>query len=393
MSRPLRILYISLNQPWRGGGTFYRALGFARHLVRRGHDLTLLVTSSQNRRHFRESLHDGVRLVEAPALLTGMLRSGWDPYEVIRRCRYLRDVPFDLIHGFESRPVVIYPALYLRRRHEATLILDWCDRFGRGGHVEERAWWLKPWLRPIETYYEEHFRIRADGTTVINTPLRQRALELGVPAPMIHWLPNGADVQTIRPLRRREARQKLGLPVGEPLIGHVGQIYPSDLSLMLSSFEKVRAHLPHAQLLLIGNHKVDSATVDDHEIVSSGYVTDEQLNQYLAACDLMWLPLKNTGMNQGRLPMKINDYMSAGRATVGTAVGDLASLFEGDHSVGVPAGDDPESFAAATLTLLADAQALRQLEHNARYIAETKFDWRIVTAGLEDFYGRIMKRH
>lgn len=392
MSRPLRILYISLNQPWRGGGTFYRAFGFARHLVRRGHDVTLLVTSSQDRWHFRESLHDGVRLVEAPALATGMLRSGWDPYEVIRRCHYLRGDPFDLIHGFESRPVVIYPALYLRRRHQATLVLDWCDWFGRGGHVEERAWWLKPWLRPIETYYEEHFRTLADGTTVINTPLRQRALELGVPAPAIHWLPNGADVQTIRPLQRREARQKLALPVDEPIIGHVGQIYPPDLTLMLASFEKVRAYHPHALLLLIGNHKVDPETIGDHEIVSSGYVTDEQLNHYLAACDLMWLPLRNTGMNQGRLPMKINDYMSAGRATVSTAVGDLAGLFQDDHSVGALASDDPASFAAATLSLLADPRALRHLEHNARHIAETKFDWRIVTAGLEDFYDRIMKR-
>lgn len=393
VSGPMRILYISLNQPWRGGGTFYRAFGFARHLVRRGHDVTLLATSRQNRWRFRHDVQDGVRLIEAPALMMGMLRSGWDPYEIVRRCLHLRNVHFDLIHGFESRPVVIYPALFLQRRHEATLILDWCDWFGRGGHVEERAWWLKPWLRPIETFYEEHFRTLADGTTVINTPLQRRASDLGVPPETIHLLPNGADVEMILPLQRLQARQELGLPVDEIILGHVGQVYAADLDLMLASFQRVRATKPRARLLLIGNHKVELENIAGYgNILSSGYVTAAQLNLYLAACDLMWLPLMNTGMNQGRLPMKINDYMSAGRATVSTGVGDLARLFQGQDSIGALASDDPVSFAETTLRLLADDQDRRRLERSARRVAESKFDWRMVTGDLEAFYREMMSQ-
>jgi hypothetical protein len=182
----MRILYLSFNMPWRGGGTFYRVMGFARHLAGRGHQVTVLATSPGERRRFEERQVEGVRLALAPALPGGRLRTGWDPYEVAQRVRWLSGESFDLIHGFESRPVVLYPALAARERFDAPLVLDWCDWFGRGGAVEERGPLTRAILRPVETYFEEHYRTRADGTTVINIPLRDRAVRLGVAPETIH---------------------------------------------------------------------------------------------------------------------------------------------------------------------------------------------------------------
>ena len=147
---PLRILFLSSNMPWRGGGTFYRAYGFARHLVKRGHEVTLMVTSLDSRKQFIDEIHEGVRVVQSPGWLTGKMRSGWDLYEV-RRCRqWLNGRTFDLIHGFESRPVVIYPALYAQEQNQAALILDWCDWLGKGGFIEEQPAYIRLPLRPIE---------------------------------------------------------------------------------------------------------------------------------------------------------------------------------------------------------------------------------------------------
>lgn len=388
MRSRLKILFISFNQAWQGGGTFFRALGFARHLVTRGHRVTLLATSRHNRLHFQRQTVDGVQLLQAPAMFGGMLRSGWDPYEVFRRRLILRNEHFDVVHAFESRPIVIYPALAVQRRCQATLFLDWCDWFGAGGHVEERAWWLRPWLRPIETYYEEHFRHRAAGTTVINTALRQRAVKLGVSPEAILWLPNGAETEALRRLPRDEARKALGLAEEQVLVGHLGQAFPPDAQLLFESFAHLKQRRPEARLLLMGNHTMDlnAFPLAQTDLVDVGYVEREKLNLYLGACDLVWLPLVNTGRNRGRFPMKINDYMSAGRATVGTAVGDMAQLFQGARPIGRVAPDDPEAFAVATDDLLADTEARTCYEQNARLVAETEFAWPSVTERLEAFY-------
>ena len=209
----MRILLIVHNMVWRGGGTFYRALHLGRHLVRQGHSVVLLAVSLRERFRLRTDQVDGVDIVESPDLLSGSLRSGWDPWNTFRRVQWLAGRRFDLIHAFESRPVVIFPALFARAHSQAPLVMDWCDWFGRGGSVTERSSWLvRQVLNPVETFFEESFRTRADGTTVINSQLQARAIELGVRGETILLLPQGSDVQSIQVLDKRQARSRLGLP-------------------------------------------------------------------------------------------------------------------------------------------------------------------------------------
>lgn len=392
MTEQLRILYVSLNQPWRGGGTFYRAIGFARHLVCRGHEVTLLTTSIDQKWQVKEEIIDGVLLVTAPAILTGKLRSGWDPYEILRRVSWLRGRRYDLVHAFESRPVVIHPALYARRQNDAALIMDWCDWFGRGGQIEERSRWIKLVLNQVETFYEEGFRHLANGTTVINSPLEKRALDLGVEPETIHWLPNGAETEKIKVIDRSDARQALNLDSEAVYIGYLGQAFPNDAQLLASAFSELRSQHHDSNLILVGNHRTDIASYlrDRNWVTDVGYVSDEQLNLYLAACDLLWLPLRDTLGNRGRWPLKINDYMSSGRAVVSTGVGDLVTLFQGDHPIGRLARDNPADFARQTLALLQDDHSRAVYEQNARFLAETVFNWKSVTEKLEAFYYRIL---
>ncbi|MCA9921177.1 MAG: glycosyltransferase family 4 protein [Anaerolineales bacterium] len=387
----MRILYISFNMPWRGGGTFYRVFGFAKHLVERGHEVTILATSPENKLAFTEETWEGVRVVLSPALLGGKLRTGWDLYEVVRRCLWLNGRSFDIIHGFESRPVVIYPALFAHRKSKAPLLLDWCDWFGRGGSVEERGRLTRLLLRPIETFYEEHFRHHAQGTTVINTVLRKRANSLGVSSDSIHWLPNGTDIDNVRVMPQANARRQLEIKPDALLIGHLGQAFPNDARLMAEAFAYVQQQLPKAQLVLIGHHKTDIGVhfSNPTAVIETGFVSQEEMNLYLAACDLLWLPLKNTLANQGRWPMKINDYMSSGRAVVSTDVGDLVDLFQEPHPIGVLSTETPEMFAEKTIALLHDAEQCRRYGENGRFRAEAEFAWAQVTEQLEHFYFRI----
>jgi len=382
---------LTFNPVWRG--TFYRALNFARHLVQQGHTVTLMGMSPQERWRFHSRDVNGVTLVQTPDLLWGALRSGWDPYDALARIGWLKGHEFDLVHAFESRPIVIIPALYMQRWQRTPLVLDWCDWFGAGGSVEERPNWLiRTILRPVETFFEETFRPWADGTTVINTVLRQKAIDLGVLPETILLLPNGCDVKRVRVLGRDEARRALGLPLDRPLIGYIGAIFRQDAQLMVRAFDLVRQVHPHAMLVVIGYCNLDVAALvtEPGAVIGTGFIRYEDVNRYLAACDLCWLPLRDTGANRGRWPLKLNEYMAVGRPVVATAVGDMARLLQ-EEPIGLLAPDEPEPFAAQTVRLLTDLSLRDELGRHARFIAETRFDWARLTAGLERFYQEVLK--
>jgi len=125
-------------------------------------------------------------------------------------------------------------------------------------------------------------------------------------------------------------------------------------------------------------------------VLSMGELSYEDLQDYVAACDVMWLPIRNTIANRGRWPSKIGDYLAAGRPVSACAVGDLINLFSRD-SIGVLSRDDPRDFAEATLSLLARPD-LDELGHNARRVAERDLAWDILTDKLEKFYLSVMNQ-
>jgi glycosyltransferase involved in cell wall biosynthesis len=323
--------------------------------------------------------------------MCGPLRSGWDPYNIWARTRWGRDQQFDLVHAFESRPAVIYPALAWQRRG-AKLVMDWCDWFGKGGSVEERPNPLvRATLRPIETYYEEHFRARAQGTTVINSVLRQRALDLGVPQHTIFYLPNGSDVDVLKPVPQAEARRQLGWPLDVPIVGYIGAIFKRDAQLMADAFNIIQRQIPNARLLLAGycNIRIERLVLAPQAIIRTGHLDYEQISLYLSAADVCWLPLCNSGANRGRQPLKLNDYLAVGKAIVATAVGDVPALVQ-RGKFGVICRDEPGMLAAGVMELLHDPQRREELGQRGRQLAETEFRWDQISDQLGDFYARVV---
>lgn len=385
----LRIAMLTFNVA--GRGTYWRALALGQELVALGHRVTLMSTSPGRRWGFDTRQVRGVTVVETPDLLPGSLRSGWDPWDTVARIGWLRKQVFDLVHVFENRPVALLPAIYLRHRQGMPLVSDWCDWFGRGGSVEERANPLvRAVLRPVETFFEEAQRPKADGVTVINTVLRQKAIDLGVPPERILLLPNGSNVHEIRPGNQAEARRRLGLPLDLRLIAYTGAIFGQDAELMARAFDQIHAARPDTRLLLVGysNIAVEELVHSPEMVMRTGPVSYSSLADYLVACDLGWLPLRNSGANRGRSPLKLNDFLAAGRAVVATDVGDVGDLVR-QESIGRLAPDKPSDLAEAVLALLADNVERERLGRRARELAETKLAWPLMARRLERFYMQI----
>lgn len=397
----MRILILNHNVAWKGGGTFFRTYHYGRHLARRGHHVTLLTIAPRARRGFCEKLLDGgLRMVETPDALWGMGRSGWDPWNTLNRIRYIhRDrQQWDIVHGFDSRPAVVLPSLYAQKARRIAMVLDWCDWWGRGGTNSERAnRTVRTLMAPVETFFEEAFRGFPDGTTALGQPLYQRALSLGVPPDRAMELPQGCDLEGIRPMNPTQARRQVGLPEDGIYLGYLGVLRHKNLPFLLDIMDIVRARSTQdVKLLLIGNHKVDLSPAWARQakrfLIETGWIEYAQVMAYLGASDVLLLPLLDTVANNNIWPSKANDYLAAGRPIVSTRMKVLEDLWE-RHRPGLLAGnDDPHRFADAILSILACPESKVELGHNARRVAEEELDWTKLAQRLEGFYERILER-
>jgi glycosyltransferase involved in cell wall biosynthesis len=264
-------------------------------------------------------------------------------------------------------------------------VLDWADWWGRGGTIESRdtGRLLRLVVRGPETWFEEAFRKEASRTTVISTALAGRARDLGVPARLITLIPQGCDIGGITPIDTAEARRRCGLPEGVPIVGYEGGGLKDDARLLIRIYQALRSADDRTLLLHIGDPRFPLPAVAG--LIRPGFVPRERLADYLGACDLFLLPLTDTIANRGRWPSKMNDYLSAGRPTVASPIGDLQALFLRSE-VGVLGSIDDGSFLAASRKLLSDPGARAKMGHNARRLAETELAWSRVAEQLIDVY-------
>ncbi len=394
MTRSLNILMIV---HWVRSKIWPRPHAMAKNLVQRGHRATIMAISDRRRLGVVESEQDGVRIIETPDLLGGRLRSGWDMWDALNRLVYLsRDPgPYDVLHCFETRPITIYPALYYRRKHGLLMLTDWNDWWGRGGIISElRPAWYRALFGGIETYYEEAFRTRADGLTVISTALRERAIGLGMPAENICHIPGGAFPDLFPYRTVEECRQHIGLPVDDPVIGYSSMEAHVELDMMLHTLAIIATRYPTVKLLLTGRTKpavmklARAYGVADH-VYLTGYLAFKELPWYLGAANVFVLPFPGKIYNVGRWPNKIGDYISLGRPLVSNPVGDVKPLLE-NHDIGRLAQWDPADFARQVIDLIEHPDEARRLGENARRLATTTYDWKNLVVSLEEFYWRML---
>jgi len=374
-----------------------RAYSMAKHLMERGHDVTLMVIADCSRLGIVETDWDGVRTVETPDLLWGKLRSGWDLWNTFNRILYLHrdNRPYDLVHCFETRPATIYPVLHYLRRRQVPWITDWVDWWGRGGIIDElRPGWYRALFGGIETYYEEAFRARADGLIVISTALAKRAIGLGVQPERICHVPNGTWPELFSVPDSATCRRKVELGVTGPIIGYSSLDTHFDLELMIQVLAQVVRQYPDAHLLITGN---PSKTISElaqvygvgQNLILTGFLPYEKLPWYLGCADCFVMPFPDKIYNVGRWPTKVNDYMSVGRPTVSNPVGDIKTLFK-QHRVGLLVEWDAVDFAQKIIYLIEHPEVACKLGENARWTAVTVYDWKILVQKLEAFYEQIL---
>ena len=389
----MKILF--LNHNVKGEGTYIRCFNFARHLVRFGHSVVLLTSTPNFIITPKREMIDGVEVICMPDIMGKRIRNGGlGPIDTLLRCLYLLGKKFDVVENFDHRPAVLYPALVSKYLLGIPLVSEWTDLHGTGGSLSLRPKRLQKLIGPYENITERKSKKIADEMIVISKWLKVKAIQLGIPESRITYIPGGADIDKIVPRPKEEIRRTLGLPLDKKIIGYTAGTH-YDISLLIKAIYIIQQAKKDVLFITTGaklDKRLKAQIYDPERVIEFGFLPYEQYAELLPAVDVFLFPFTNKTLNKGRWPNKIGDYMAAGRPTVSNPTGDMVDLFE-THKIGLLASEDPEDFAAKTLTLLNNDDLLAKIGKHARQVAETYYDWKLMTKKLESCFIQVIKSY
>lgn len=393
---PMRVL--QLCPAMHREGTWFRTFFLSRALARRGHDVTLVKVSASARLRTVRSEEDGVHLVETPRFVGGRFSHHGTrlPSDVLARVLHVTRERYEIVHAYAHHLNVMLPGLVARHvLRRGTLVMDWDDLWSEGGIYGEKParGWLERSSLAFAHWSEVRLKRYADAVTVVSEDLRERSIRAGVPADRITFIPNGAAVDTFRPMPRAQLRRALGLPLDLPMLLFSGYAR-FDLEFMLDAVALLRRRgVPHLTVIT-GPHEDQTRALararglEEHVRVA-GIVPLDELARYLAAADVGLIPYADKPLNRARWPIKLGDYLAAGLPIATCDVGEMGRVVP-EWKVGAASAPDPEAFSTAIERLLRDP-ALPAVAERARARAEA-LSWENIAAELEKVYEAAARR-
>jgi glycosyltransferase involved in cell wall biosynthesis len=214
---------------------------------------------------------------------------------------------------------------------------------------------------------------------VITEALRKRLeeqFELALLPELAQIAPSGVDLERYAHMPdAAAARGELGLPE-RTTVGYTGHFYAGrGVELLLRLVER----FPETQFLWVGGRPQDVkhwrtqlAANGLNNVLLTGFVENSKLPLYQAAADILLMPYERSVAVSGGgdtadvcSPMKMFDYMAAGRAIISSDLPVLHEVLHERNAVFCPP-DDPAAWEHALQALLEDPARRAALSAQAR---------------------------
>lgn len=207
-------------------------------------------------------------------------------------------------------------------------------------------------------------------------------------------MPNGVDINLFKPGNpNMHLKNTLGLN-GHQVIAFVGGFQPwHGLEILVESFAQCLNEVPNIKLLLVGDGRaredVEKAIQKfgvSSNVIITGFVPQQQVPDYLSVSDMAVMPYPELPKELWFSPLKMYEYMSAGKAIVASRAGQIAEVINhGENGFLVEPGDK-DDLAKALLRLLKNPEEGARLGATARQQAIEHHSWAQYVRKLENIY-------
>ena len=288
--------------------------------------------------------------------------------------RHARKTPPDIVYARTSRDIL--PSLTARWLGARFVFEVNGDAFGEQG-------WRRGVLRALTILFADWVNCRLANRVVAITPGLARMVErrYGIASEKVCCIPSGTSVDHVRPMDPEACRKKLDLDPGRPVVAFLGVLYEHQgVETLLSAFAEVLREEPDVCLLVVGDGPVRPALEEQALALGlgdaarfTGSVPYAEIPDYLGAATCCVAPF---AASRGETsPLKLFDYMAAGRATVATSIPAVEGLMEESQAIVPVPPDDVSRLAQEIIRLLRDPRRRKTLGDNGRTYVERRHGW------------------
>lgn len=224
---------------------------------------------------------------------------------------------------------------------------------------------------------------------------RDYIASLGLNRKLVTVIPNGVSPSdfSATPLPIRDGRV--------PVLLYIGTLADwQGLEIVIRSLPKILEQQP-VRLQIVGRGRsrqrkmlakqIRKLGIEDHVIVQPA-VPHHEIPALIASADICVAPLglNDRNVTQGACPIKLLEYMAAGRPMLASNMPIVRELVREDVEALLFSPNDPDDLARQTLALLNDLELSTRLAQSASERALTKFTWHESQKRLLKVYEKLL---
>lgn len=242
------------------------------------------------------------------------------------------------------------------------------------------------------------FRIARKIICVSEQAKQQLIRNWRVDSEKIVVMPNGVDVHLFgRSYDPQPIRARFGF-TNHPIIGFVGGFQPwHGTDLLVEAFSSLVSQHPNLRLLFVGDgparpmieKKVNQLGLSA-KVVFTGLVPQSQVPKMLSIVDVAVIPYPKLPNDLWFSPLKLYEYMAAGKAIVASQSGQIAEVLQNGYNGILVEPGNLIALSEAINKLVIDSQLRIQLGENAQHQAVERHSWEKYIHRLEAIYTSVL---
>jgi glycosyltransferase involved in cell wall biosynthesis len=207
----------------------------------------------------------------------------------------------------------------------------------------------------------------------------------GINPDKLIYIPNGVDIKKFSPgiskIKKKFEKQKL--------IVYFGRLhYQKNVDLLIRSFKLLKNKMENIKLVIIGDgtdyHKLKKMSTDDKDIIMTGFVSDEDLVDYLRAANIIVFPSRGENAS-----FTLMEAMACELPVVSSDVGNAKRILGNGRGFLLEKYTE-EEIAGICEQVLNDEKNARKIGKKARDYVEENHSWEKISKNTQEVYKSLM---
>ena len=242
------------------------------------------------------------------------------------------------------------------------------------------------YFQKLARHIERENMRSASKVISINEGLRNYTIEMGAERKRTEVIRAGVDLDRFDLAHRKPTRDKYGIADEDIVLFFMGWLYDfSGLKEVAMDIAKLEEH--NVKLLVLGRgdlwdtlQRVKTDYGMDDRIVTVGWRPYEEVPKYVVASDICLLPAYKNDVMMNIVPIKMYEYMAAGKPIIATKLPGIMMEFGNDN--GVTYVERPEDASKKAIELI-ESGGIEEEGRKARRFVE-KCSWNVITDKFEN---------